>query len=129
LFAKGELAPPTHSLWAGRVHDFWADFHGEPDRIGDETITMGLTVKSESFVPVIPDGNRHLRSQQDSDEGSRAVFEFLHYAGGGVLIVEDTYLIRGAQVQISEHVTSGKAGNQKLFWIVTGRIATKAGIA
>jgi hypothetical protein len=48
---------------------------------------------------------------------------------GGISIVEDGEAVHGAQMQVAEHVAGREAGDQEVFGVVAGRIATKAGIA
>ena len=90
---------------------------------------MGLVVKSESFGSIIAGSNRHHRLQHDSDELSCTVIAFLHHPRSRVAVVEDGHVVCRAEMQIPEHVTGRKTGDQKLFRIVAGLIATESGIA
>ncbi len=111
------------------VHDLWGDVYRKSHGPSNKAKAMGLTVKGESLGSIIAGRNLHRRFQHHSDELSRTIIVLFHHSKGCILVIKDGHLICRTQMQIPEHVTGGKAGDQKLFRIVAGSIATKARIA
>ncbi len=90
---------------------------------------MGLMVKIQSFASIIAGGNLDRRFQHDLNELSAAVVGLLHHTGGAVGILNHRDIVRRAEMQIGEHVTGRKTGDQQILWIVAGSISAKRRIA
>ena len=80
-------------------------------------------------VDVLRLGDGDLRAQRGFDELARpGIVAFVHHSFGVVSVGGDGDARRAAQVQIPEFVAGGDGGQQHVFWIVTGFVASKSGV-
>src|SRR6185312_1001217 len=121
------------SLSPGRrrasLDDLRRHIDGKAYRARDEAEMMGLSVQGERLAAVCATRDRHPRLQLRAHEGTATIGLLLHRAAGLVPVVEHDDPIDGAEVQVPEHVTAGKARDQQLLGVVARRIAAERGIA